>query len=42
MRAKINKGSVEALEKGELIADVEVKGFVARRLPSGAVTYGLR
>ena len=42
MRAKIKKATVDALQKGEVLADSEVKGFVARRLPSGVVTYGLR
>lgn len=42
MRAKITKTSVDALEPGEIIADTEVKGFVARRLRSGVITYGLR
>ena len=33
---------MDALRPGDIIADTEVKGFVARRLPSGVVTYGLR
>ena len=41
-QAKIKKATVDALQKGEVLADSEVKGFVARRLPSGVVTYGLR
>ena len=42
MRGKISKAAVDALRPGDVIADSEVKGFVARRLPSGVVTYGLR
>src|SRR5215470_19149157 len=42
MRGKITKAAVDALPKGKMLADTEVKGFVARRLPSGVVTYGLR
>ncbi|HEV8693798.1 MAG TPA: tyrosine-type recombinase/integrase [Lysobacter sp.] len=42
MRAKITKAAVDALGKGAILADSEVRGFVARRLPSGIVTYGLR
>lgn len=40
--AKISKRSVEALKPGGIIADQEVKGFVARRLASGKITYGFR
>ncbi len=42
MRAKITKAAVDELQAGAVLADTEVKGFVARRLPSGIVTYGLR
>ncbi len=42
MRGKITKAAVDALRPGDALADTEVKGFVARRLPSGVVTYGLR
>ena len=42
MRGKITKATVDALKAGDILADTEVKGFVARRLPSGVVTYGLR
>jgi hypothetical protein len=42
MGGKITKATVDALEKGSSLADTEVKGFVARRLPSGVVTYGFR
>jgi integrase len=41
MPAKITKRSVDALETG-IIADTEIKGFVVRRLDSGAATYGFR
>jgi len=42
MRRKITKATVDALESGVVLADTELRGFVARRLPSGVVTYGLR
>lgn len=42
MHGKINKTSVDALKRGELLVDTEVKGFVARSLPSGTVTFGYR
>jgi integrase len=42
MQGKITKAAIDTLQSGEILADTEVKGFVARRLPSGVVTYGLR
>ena len=42
MRLKITKKQVDALTPGCIIADDEVRGFVARKLVSGAVTYGFR
>ncbi|MGD9883048.1 MAG: tyrosine-type recombinase/integrase [Reyranellaceae bacterium] len=42
MRKAITKRSVDALKPGEIIADDAVMGFVARRLPSGLLTYGYR
>jgi hypothetical protein len=42
MRGKITKAAIEALSRGEILADSEVKGFVARCLPTGLVSYGLR
>ena len=42
MKSKITKRSVDAMKPGDVLADQEVKGFVARRLASGVVTYGLR
>ena len=42
MQGKITKAAVDALKAGDILADTEVKGFVARCLPSGVVTYGLR
>ncbi len=42
MQGKITKAAVDALKPGDILADTEVKGFVARRLPSGVITYGLR
>ena len=41
MPAKITKKFVDAL-KGGILADTEIKGFVVRRLDSGAATYGFR
>jgi hypothetical protein len=42
MQGKITKAAISALRPGEILSDTEVKGFVARRLPTGVVTYGLR
>ena len=42
MRRRISKSAVDTLQPGESIADHNPVGFVARRLPSGAVTYGFR
>jgi integrase len=39
---RITKRSVEALRPKSIISDEEIKGFVARRPGSGAVTYGFR
>jgi integrase len=41
MASKITKRSVDALKFG-ILADTEIKGFVVRRLDSGAATYGFR
>lgn len=42
MQAKIIKTRVDALRPGEILYDTEIKGFVARALASGKVTYGFR
>ncbi len=42
MRKKITKRSVDALRPGQSIADDEVRGFLARRLPSGMISFGYR
>src|SRR5262245_26700389 len=42
MYGKITKAAVDTLKPGEFLSDTEVQGFVVRRLPSGAATYGLR
>lgn len=42
MQIKITKTAVDRMTKGQILADKEVKGFVARRLDSGAVTFGFR
>src|ERR1700722_19977339 len=39
---RITKRSVEALRPRSIISDEEIKGFVARRPGSGAITYGFR
>ena len=39
---KISKRIVEAMEPGQIVSDAEIKGFVARRLDSGKVTFGYR
>jgi integrase len=42
MRQKISKSTVDALRPGQILADTNPVGFVARRLKSGAITYGYR
>jgi integrase len=42
MRGKITKSAVDKLKPGAIIADSNPIGFVARKLPSGAITYGYR
>jgi hypothetical protein len=42
MQGKITKAAVDALQPGDILADTEIRGFVARCLPSGIVSYGLR
>ena len=42
MRKSITKRAIDALQVGEYLIDAEVRGFVARRLPSGLVSYGFR
>jgi integrase len=42
LKDRITKRSVDALANGEFISDTEVKGFMARRLPSGKVTFGFQ
>jgi integrase len=42
MRQRISKRTVDALQPGQSIADLEVKGFTARCLPSGAVSFDFR
>ena len=39
---RITKRSVEALGPKSIIADEEIKGFVARRPGNGGITYGFR
>lgn len=42
MRKAITKRAVDALAPGAYLIDTDVRGFVARCLPSGVVTYGFR
>ncbi|MCS3896030.1 integrase [Bradyrhizobium japonicum USDA 38] len=42
MQVKISKTQVDRMTLGQILADKEVKGFVARKLDSGAVTFGYR
>ena len=42
MRARISKRTVDKLQPGQSIADLDVRGFTARCLPSGAISYDLR
>jgi integrase len=42
MRARISKRTVDKLQPGKSIADLDVRGFTARCLPSGAISYDLR
>jgi hypothetical protein len=42
MRGAITKRSVEALAVGKTLYDDKIAGFLARRLPSGGISYGYR
>jgi Arm DNA-binding domain len=42
MKQMINKSSVDAMQVGASIVDTKIDGFIARKLPSGRVTYGYR
>lgn len=42
MQVKIIKTRVDNLRPGEILYDTEIKGFIARALPSGRVSYGYR
>src|SRR5262245_28970835 len=42
MQTRISKRVIDALAAGDIVADSEIRGFVARRLPSGVVSYGFR
>lgn len=42
MQVKISKTRVDRLEPGQILYDTEIKGFVARALKSGKVSYGYR
>ena len=42
MRSRISKRTIDTLRPGQSIADLDVNGFSARCLPSGAISYDLR
>jgi integrase len=42
MQVKISKTRIDKLEPGQILYDTEIKGFVARALKSGKVSYGYR
>jgi integrase len=42
MKQLINKSNVDEMPKGASIVDTKVDGFIARKLPSGKVSYGFR
>jgi integrase len=42
MKHLINKSSIDAMSEGESLVDTKIDGFVARKLPSGKVSYGFR
>lgn len=42
MKAKITKTLIDGMTPGDVIADSDTRGFTARCLPSGAVSYGVR
>ena len=42
MAQRITKRAVDALQPGERIADSEIRGFLCRRLDSGAASYAYR
>lgn len=42
MRQIINKSNIDAMPEGSSIVDTKVDGFIARKLPSGKVSYGFR
>jgi len=42
MQVRISKAAVDRMAAGQILADSEIKGFVARKLDSGAVTFGFR
>lgn len=42
MKQLINKTHVDALPGGKSIVDTKIDGFIARKLPSGKVSYGFR
>ncbi len=42
MKAKITKSLIDGMTPGDVIADSDTRGFTARCLPSGAISYGVR
>jgi integrase len=42
MKQMISKSTIDAMKVGEIAVDTKIDGFVARKLPSGKVSYGYR
>jgi integrase len=42
MKHLINKSSIDAMPNGGSLVDTKIDGFIARKLPSGKVSYGFR
>jgi integrase len=42
MKQLISKSNVDAMPRGANIVDTKIDGFIARKLPSGKVSYGFR
>jgi integrase len=42
MKQIISKSTVDTMKIGDIAVDTKIDGFVARKLPSGKVTYGFR
>jgi integrase len=42
MKDRITTSTIAKLAAGEHISDTEIRGFIARRLPSGTISFGLQ